>query len=386
VIPVFLQKTKKQNIMSRIISFVLTHVVLLIVAPSLLFAQGKHVVVGGKIDQCQSKTASLFLSSGDTKLIAESMVDSAGSFRLEARLDKGDVFKLQFEGGVYLSLVIMPGDQIEVTANMADLLNTLQIKGSDQSQMIYESNRVLQKYKSQLDSINNRYYSLLQQGLTDSVKQVLISSYMQTDSAQNQYLVNLISQHPDYLSCLFIIDKLPIEKYFDSYVLLDEGLSKKFSDNNFVINFHKRVENTKKLADGSPAPEISLPDPDGKTITLSSFKGKVVLIDFWASWCSPCRKENPNMVRIYNKYNAKGFEILGVSLDKTRDAWVKAIADDKLTWAHCSDLKFWQSEAALTYNVSAVPYTVLIDREGKIIAKGLRGEELEARLEQLFSN
>ncbi len=370
--------------MWRITAIKVILMLMLVMTPLIMKAQGKQTSVSGSIEKCQSKTVSLFLSSGETKLIAESGVDSSGSFRLVAKLDKGDVFKLQFEGGVYLSLVILPGDQIQVTADMTDLLKTLKIEGSDQSQMIYESNRVLQAFKASLDSINNRYYTLLQQGLTDSVKQVLINSYMATDSAQNQYLVNLIRQHPDYLSGLFIIDKLPIEKYFDIYVLLDEGLNKKFPDNTYVINFHKRVENTKKLADGSPAPEISLPDPDGNTVTLSSFKGKVVLIDFWASWCNPCRKENPNMVRIYNKYHSRGFEILGVSLDKTKESWVKAIADDKLSWTHCSDLKFWQSEAALTYNVSAVPYTVLIDREGKIIAKGLRGDELEARLEKIL--
>ncbi|WP_409286226.1 redoxin domain-containing protein [Pontibacter sp. G13] len=135
---------------------------------------------------------------------------------------------------------------------------------------------------------------------------------------------------------------------------------------------------------GQPAPDINLPTPDGANLSLSSLKGKVVLVDFWAAWCKPCRRENPNVVRIYNKYKDKGFEILGVSLDRTKDAWLKAIADDGLTWPQVSDLKFWQSEAAQTYGVSSIPYTVLVDRDGTIIAERLRGPSLEAKLAEIF--
>lgn len=135
---------------------------------------------------------------------------------------------------------------------------------------------------------------------------------------------------------------------------------------------------------GQAAPDISLPTPAGEAISLSSLRGKYVLVDFWASWCRPCRAENPNVVRVYNKYKDKGFEILGVSLDRSKDAWVKAIEKDGLTWPHISDLKFWQSAAAKTYGVSAIPYTVLVGPDGKVIAQNLRGASLERKLEELF--
>jgi thiol-disulfide isomerase/thioredoxin len=118
---------------------------------------------------------------------------------------------------------------------------------------------------------------------------------------------------------------------------------------------------------------------------LSSLKGKVVLIDFWASWCGPCRKENPNVVRIYNKYHNEGFEIFGVSLDRNRDSWLKAIKNDNLSWIHVSDLKYWQSEGARLYGVNSIPFTVLLDKDGKILAKGLRGKSLEDKLEEIFN-
>ena len=136
---------------------------------------------------------------------------------------------------------------------------------------------------------------------------------------------------------------------------------------------------------GNPAPEIALPNPQGDTLRLSSLKGKYVLIDFWASWCGPCRRENPNVVRVYNEYKDKGFEILGVSLDRSKAPWEKAIQQDGLTWLHVSDLNYFNGEAAQTYGVHAIPHTVLVDPDGNIAAKNLRGKALENKLAQIFA-
>ena len=135
---------------------------------------------------------------------------------------------------------------------------------------------------------------------------------------------------------------------------------------------------------GNKAPELTGNSPDGKTIRLSDTKGKLVLLDFWAAWCSPCRAENPNVVEAYKKYHDKGFDVFGVSFDKDKASWEKAIADDQLTWTQVSDLKYWSSEAGKLYGIQSIPQNVLISPEGIIIDKNLRGEALQLKLQELL--
>jgi len=153
-----------------------------------------------------------------------------------------------------------------------------------------------------------------------------------------------------------------------------------------INNLAKQVESAGKLAKGEVAPDFTQNTPEGTPLTLSSLRGKVILIDFWASWCGPCRKENPNVVRLYNQYKDKGFDILGVSLDRAKDRWVKAIEKDGLPWHHVSDLRGWSNVVAQTYGVRSIPHTVLLDREGRIIARNLKGAQLEYQVDQLLKS
>ena len=148
----------------------------------------------------------------------------------------------------------------------------------------------------------------------------------------------------------------------------------------------ERIAAVTALSIGGTPPDIALNTPEGEELKLSDLRGKVVLVDFWASWCGPCRRENPNVKKVYEKYKDRGFDILGVSLDRKNEAWLQAIAKDGLEWHHISDLKGWQSAAASAYGVRSIPATFLLDADGKIIARNLRGDALEAKLREVFGS
>jgi peroxiredoxin len=194
---------------------------------------------------------------------------------------------------------------------------------------------------------------------------------------------------------------LQIQDFADpKYLPLHKGilssLEKNYPNSAYVRDYSTvltQLQNTTAMAEagasniavGQPAPDISLPNPEGKVLKLSDLKGKIVLLDFWASWCGPCRRANPSVVAAYNKFNKKGFEIYSVSLDKDRDRWTDAIAADHLDWKyHVSDLKYWQSQAAQLYQVQAIPQQFLIGRDGKILATAQAGQSIEQQLEKLF--
>ena len=151
-----------------------------------------------------------------------------------------------------------------------------------------------------------------------------------------------------------------------------------------INNLRKKVEMSGRFMKGAVAPDFTQNTPEGDPLSLSDLRGKIVLVDFWASWCGPCRKENPNVVRLYNKYKDKGFDVLGVSLDRSKQPWLKAIEKDGLPWHQISDLRGWKNKAAQLYSVSSIPHTVLLDREGRIIARNLRGAALDKELERIF--
>ena len=181
------------------------------------------------------------------------------------------------------------------------------------------------------------------------------------------------------------------EENFELYKKVNDALQKEMPNSIYTENFNEKVSKMSVLAPGSEAPDITLNDVNGNPISLSSLKGKVVLVDFWASWCKPCRIENPNVVEAYKKFNKKGFEVFSVSLDgmqqqpNPKQDWINAIEKDNLIWKnHVSDLQGWSSSVVPLYNISGIPFAVLLDREGKIIAKNLRGEELHKKLAELF--
>ncbi|PWT73757.1 MAG: hypothetical protein C5B59_12595 [Bacteroidetes bacterium] len=246
-------------------------------------------------------------------------------------------------------------------------------------------NYIIEKSFAELDSLKRA-------GAPDSV--MLKSTETKNDAIVdlNNYLKNFINKTTDptlgilALSWGRSLSRIDFEnalnglvaRYPDNVVL--QNMKKSFLQQSQAE--HQQQENSWV---GKQAPELNLPDANGKNISLASFKGKYVLVDFWASWCEPCRMENPNVVKAYQRFKDKNFTVLGVSIDSKKDAWQKAIKDDNLTWTHVSDLKYWSSAAVQIYKFDGIPFNVLIDPQGKVIAESLRGDGLENKLNEVLS-
>ena len=312
-------------------------------------------------------------------------VDDKGNFTLNFNTKEPSFYRIRLAENNYILLIVNDKEQITFNADANNLGKTAQVKGSKESALLFEATHQLQSNAERLDSLNAVFQSQQANPALDSIKFVLQEAYNKMVDAENIFIKSFVDKNSNSMACLAIIDKLTPDEHLDYYKKLDAGLSKSLPNNLYTKMFHDKVVELSRLSIGSTAPEIVLNTPEGKSIALSSLKGKVVLVDFWASWCRPCRAENPNVVKMYNAYKDKGFDIYSVSLDKDRDAWMKAIKDDQLLWpSHVSDLGYWQSSVVKQYNISGIPFTCLIDKDGKIVAKGLRGEELEIKVKQLL--
>ena len=198
-------------------------------------------------------------------------------------------------------------------------------------------------------------------------------------------LDSLLNVHPaSPVSAYFVVKDFAYKLNLEEMKSVRSKLDVSLDGTSYVQQIESMIARLEKVQVGSEAPDFTLPDVNGNLVSLSSFRGKYVLVDFWAAWCPDCRKENPNIVSAWEKYKNKNFAILGVSLDRNRDQWLAAIEKDKLTWTQVSDLKYWSSEAAVLYCIRWIPMSFLIDPEGKIVAIGLEGEELHNKLEELL--
>ncbi|MFZ1259630.1 MAG: TlpA disulfide reductase family protein [Chitinophagaceae bacterium] len=365
----------------------------------------------GKSDEMAFEVSGTITNNSATMIYLEhlpmataqaTVVDSArlgkdGKYALKSGSLESSVFNLRLDRSAYPFASVI-NDVKKVTVNVTfskenkEFPEKYEVKGSDASNKMKD---FMFAFNSQLQGIyfkDQLADSLQKAGASDSAIMALQTERSKLANDARALLDSSLRQSDNPALTMFVLGYYQSTANIAGYQLagLNENEVKKIID-ELAAKFpaHTRLAEIKKsLAGlvGSPAPEITLPDPNGTPVKLSSFRGKYVLVDFWASWCKPCRQENPNVVKAFNRFKDKNFAILGVSLDRPgqKDDWTKAIMQDKLTWTHVSDLMYWNSPVVPLYNISGIPYNVLVDPEGKIIGEKLFGEALEEKLAEVL--
>jgi peroxiredoxin len=330
-----------------------------------------------------SKIKSVYLLKADTadqfKAIDSAKLSADGSFKFKQAAAYVSLYKLKVDTNQF-DLIAQNGDAIELNADLADSHHAYNVNGSDASEKLRSFNDFSKAYSDRNNKVVAEFQSKSQSGQKpDSLLKVYMPVFQKNLAEYSTATLKFIDDNKGSLAGFYASTALDAVKYEQQLIAYADEIkgNVELSKNPAVQNFIKATDKAKPLAVGHKAPDFTISSIDGKQVNLSDYKGKYVMIDFWASWCVPCRQENPNVLKQYQKFHAKGFNVLGVSLDKDKAAWQKAVNDDHLEWTQTSDLKSFEGTAEKLYHIEAIPSNFIIDPQGNIIAKNIRGAELE---------
>ena len=321
-------------------------------------------------------------------LAKDTAVVTDGKFELKGITKEIDLGFIRIENEqINLPLILEEG-KIEINI-VKDSLHKSTLGGTpnnDKFQKFNTESRAISEKVAKFEKDNGPEMQKAQMSNDTVTINKLLKEYKKFQNEMNDYSKKFIKENPDAYLSVLLLENFLMRQYLTPEEIKSyfEGLDKDVKETKSGKKIKTALDSMTAIVIGKPAPNFSAPSPEGKTISLKESLGKVTIIDFWASWCGPCRAENPNVVALYNEFHPQGLNIIGVSLDKDAAKWKEAIAKDGLIWPHVSNLKFWEDPIAKQYNVQSIPATFILDEKGNIVAKDLRGEELRAKVAALL--
>ena len=354
------------------------------------YVWGQGYVITGELSGADGQTVSLkqYRDRQSEPVEINTTTVQAGKFTLKGTTPYPE-FCMLYVGEWGPLQFFLENSNIRISANPANPEKPI-VTGSKETDIFMEFVDELEKFSQRQKQLSDSYATLSSSSI--AAPDALMNIRVQMDRLNTEriaYMTNFVQKYPGKIVTAFIVN-YALMQVLDMTQMeqIANGFDTKMSQSPWVKTLKDHVASTKRTNIGQPFLDITLKTPDDQPISISDYagKGKYVLLDFWAAWCGPCRNANPRVVELYQRYKDRGFEIIGISLDRGKPEWIEAIKKDNLTWHHMSDLNYWQSAAAKLYSVSSIPHTVLLDKDGKILAKGLHVEALAAKLAEIFDN